>query len=621
MSGRMASAKSTGGGGFVFEAKIAAHYMTLMLSAQSPFATELGLITRIGFQTRPDRWILDDLLLTLADQDGVVHRVALSVKSNVQFSAGKAPQDFVRAAWKQYTRDINPVFDASSDRLGLVTTPLPIKLRKDLNNLLSMAQRRSAADLLVGIPSEPQRKLFESIACPDDLASRHHIKPGEQGQLISLLEFPEFNFESLSSSDENNAVKTCLSLLAKPDQAEALKLWNRIWSIADKYRIVGGSLDLRTLVALLQGFQLQEYPLYRHDWKMLIEGAKDTLESVPNAIGGIHVSRAGLVTELESLVSAKKHVTVLGPSGCGKSAAVKEFVEGQLAGETVLWWHASVFDDVSDYAAFERDLGLQHRLRDLLQNTSSSTPLLVIDGIDRIYQDKAYRTLSALIRNLGYESQDSPWRVILTCQSEEWDRVRKRMAEVNLGNFAWQSFFVRDFQPDKEELSPVWERYPSLQSLFLQDRLRPVLCKPIMLNALAMNAAELQENIAKSWLGESDVIDWFWGNVVRRREPEAIRSEMLMVLGQKQADRLEQDVPEYELPNLEHLSELKKDGLCISRPNDRVTFYHDIYGDWARLRRLLQLEQKAVPFIKQRLESPMWHSYQTLWPTSCGAEC
>lgn len=606
MSDGTTSAKNTGGGGFVFEAKVAAHYMTLMLSAQSPFAPKLDLITKIDFQTKPD-WLFDDLLLTLTDQNGASHRIALSVKSNIQFSGGKAPQDFVHEAWEQYTHDINQVFDASSDHLGLVTTPLPTQLRNNLDSLLAMAQHRPASGLRADKLSQPKKKLFESFACPDDLASRHRIKPGEQGQLISLLEFPGFDFESPSSRDESAVIAVCLSLLAKPDQTEAAKLWDRLWHLADEYRISGGSIELRTLVARLQGFQLQEYPLYRRDWKILIENAKDTLKGVPNAIGGIHVSRAEFVTELESLVSANKHVTVLGSSGCGKSAVVKELVEGQLAGETVLWWHASVFDDVSDYAAFERDLGLQHRLRDLLQNTSSSTPLLVIDGIDRIYQDKAYRTLSALIRNLGYQSQDSPWRVILTCQSEEWDRVRKRLAEVNLDNFAWQSFFVRDFQPDKEDLSPVWEQYPALRSLFLQDRLRPVLCKPIVLNALAMNAAELQEDIAKTWLGESDVIDWFWDNVVRRREPEAIRSEMLMVLGEKQADRLEHDVPERELPNLEHLSELKKDGLCVSRPNDRVTFCHDIYGDWARLRRLMQLEQKAVPFIKQRLKSPMWH--------------
>lgn len=601
MSRQIVNTKSRGGGGFDFETKVAAYYMTLMLSAQSPFAPEFGLITRIDFQTqRP----IDDLLLRLVDTNGIAHGVSLSVKSNMQFSDSKAPQDFVRSAWEQYTGDTTPVFEKLHDRLGLVTTPLPSKLRKDLNALLSMAQRQSTIDQIVSIP---RQRLFESFACPTDLANKCQIRINEQNHILSNFEFPEFDFESPSSQDKNTAINVSLSLLARPDHAEAIKLWDRLCSIADTYRIDGGSLEFRTLIRQLQGFQLRVYPLYQHDWEILIEDSKDTLNGIPCTIGDIHIPRAQLITEFEDFVCNNRYIALLGPSGCGKSAVAKEFAEEQLASQIILWWHASIFNDVPDYAAFESNLGLQHRLRELLPNASSSMPFLIIDGIDQIYKDTAYRALSALIRNLQSQDLDSPWRIVLICQSEEWDRVRKRLAEMNLATFRWQSFVVKDFQPDIENLSPLWDRYPAIKPLFFQDRLRTVLCKPIILNALALNVSELRENTTKAWLGESDIIDWFWNSIVRRSEPAAIRSEVLMALAEKQAELFEHDIPEKDLPNMEYLSDLKRDGLCVSRQHDRITFYHDIYGDWSRLRRLLQLDKKAVPFIKRHLESPIWH--------------
>ena len=612
MAKSIAPPKATGGGGFVYEAKVAAFYMSLMLSGESPFGKESGVITRIDLQTGVDGWLLDDILLTLKDANGLIHKAAISVKSNLQFSANKVPDEFVKLAWQQFLHEGTTVFDSENDLLGLVTLPLSSRLRKQLNELSQKSRKQEPSDLASRLTisrygSGAERDLLASLSCPGDLAQKHGITSNETGKLLARLEFPEFDFDSPSSRDESQAIARCANLLANPDPKQAASLWDRLWNLSDEYRPNNGMLDRRKLISLLQGFQLKEYPFYQHDWEILIDNSRSTIESIPSTIGDICVVRAELLAELRGLVDAHKHLVVLGPSGCGKSAMVKEFAKKQLAGQTVLWWHASLFDDVPDYAAFERNLGLQHRLRDLMQNTSSSMPILVIDGIDRIYQNKAYRILAALIRILDSQSPGNPWRIIVTCQSEEWDRVRKRLLEVNLSSLLWQSFFVKDFQPDTENLSPIWDQYPSLRLLFFQDRLRPVLCKPIVLSALAMNAAELHENITKTWVGESDIIDWFWNSVVRRREPEAVRSEMLMMLGEKQADRLEHDVPERELPNLNYLSDLKQDGLCVSRPYDRITFYHDIYGDWARLRRLVQLGQGAVPLIKQRSESPMWH--------------
>jgi hypothetical protein len=62
---KVAPSKLTGGGGFVFEDKVAAYFLSCLLSGQPPFDPNLGILTRIDFQTRVDGWFLDDLLLTV----------------------------------------------------------------------------------------------------------------------------------------------------------------------------------------------------------------------------------------------------------------------------------------------------------------------------------------------------------------------------------------------------------------------------------------------------------------------------------------------------------------------------------------------------------------------------
>jgi hypothetical protein len=51
---RVASPKSTGGGGFVFEDKACAWLMACMLTGRAPFAVELGKVERLAFQVLPD---------------------------------------------------------------------------------------------------------------------------------------------------------------------------------------------------------------------------------------------------------------------------------------------------------------------------------------------------------------------------------------------------------------------------------------------------------------------------------------------------------------------------------------------------------------------------------------
>lgn len=93
MTAQVAPPKSTGGGGFTFEEDVCAWLLACMLTAEPPFESGSGVPIRLDFQTRPDGWFLDDVLVTTRVGTHL-HRIALSIKSNGQLTAGSAPADF-----------------------------------------------------------------------------------------------------------------------------------------------------------------------------------------------------------------------------------------------------------------------------------------------------------------------------------------------------------------------------------------------------------------------------------------------------------------------------------------------------------------------------------------------
>ncbi len=164
-----ATTKQTGGGGYSYGDKVAAHYMAMMLAGQTPLGEHIGTIHQIKFENKTDGWLLDDLLLLVSGEDGD-SRFALSVKSNQQITSNGFPDDFVSAVWKQWLHKESNVFNRSRDHLGLVVGPLPQNVRTGWHGLLEKAINADPASVLTrlntsGSANDVERQLFQSLSC------------------------------------------------------------------------------------------------------------------------------------------------------------------------------------------------------------------------------------------------------------------------------------------------------------------------------------------------------------------------------------------------------------------------------------------------------------------------
>jgi len=608
MATRVAPTKVTGGGGDFFEDQVGAYFMACLLTETPPLGSSVGVLVSLDFQTKASGWLLDDLLFTLSSSGGE-SRASFSIKSNRQFSQTSAPLDFVETAWEQYLNGAQE-FDLERDFLGLISAPHDAKLKNDLDDLLTLVRAQTPsifADGIgkVGFLSKSKIQLFRSFSCPSHLDQKGTVTPVDTAALLSRIYILEFDFESNNSSSRTNAVESCRSALVSEGLDEAELLWQALVSFAAEMRPRGGHVDMPRLIARLrEKFSLKAYRSHRRDWERLNAHTRQILNAIPDKIGQtVSINRQNELTAIEAKFSDANVVVVLGPSGCGKTVIAKTFLEGVLKSGPALWWDAKSFD-VPDYISFESKFGLTSQLSDILPAVVGEQPTIVIDAIDRIFLESAFANVSILIRIL--QTENSAWRVVITCQPEEWERVQGELARVNISVEHWETLNVKE--PQFIELKPVWTAFPRLQRLAIEPQLESLLLKPKVLDLLANKVRAGEDVPTQSWVGESDLIDWFWNAEVARGPKATLRSNFLQSLGEKQADDLDVVTAVRDVIEVSQgvVDEVIHDRLCVLN-HEQLSFAHELYGDWSRQRILLGKGDQLVKYLKPRLGSPLWN--------------
>ncbi|GAB5546910.1 MAG: hypothetical protein SangKO_066700 [Sandaracinaceae bacterium] len=611
MATKVAPPKSTGGGGFVFEDDVCAWLIASMLVGEPVFGADCGAPVRLDFQTRPDGWFLDDVLVTTA-VGATRHRFALSVKSNVQFTATSAPSDFVAAAWEQWLRLGSTAFDAARDFMGLVTTPLSGAAASSVSGLAEKARVNDPALFAVRIATptwatDDQRSLFSGFACPASLGQA--TTDEDTAHLLQRLRFVQRDFGAAASESQNRALELCRRAVRGQNTVDAQTLWSILREVASELRPYAGSLTLSGLINRLRTrVLLAEYPDHAGDWSTLDSRSTREVGLVRDSIADrVRLSREGQVKAVIDSLKADEQVALLGPSGVGKSALAKAAVERRQNGQRTLWFDAAALDRAADFGAFETSLQLRHPLAELLGSEAGRDPLVVIDGLDRLYSEHSFRSVATLLRAVRGEQPATSWRVLAVCQSQEWPRVLEALQRAGAPITRWSIQEAK--APRLADLQPVRDAVPALGRLFLLPRVGNLLTNLKLLDLVVRRLVGGTKIDASTWVGESSVAEWFWGAEIDRGQDRLARGQFARVLAQAQADQLVAavSVDSLEAGSLGAAQSLTADQLLVQAPGDRLAFAHDLYGDWARLRILLNHRANLAAFLEERYESPLWH--------------
>ncbi|MBE2253178.1 MAG: hypothetical protein IAE78_26840 [Myxococcus sp.] len=604
MASSVAPPKNTGGGGFVFEDDVCSWLLAAMLVGEPVFGVENGPPIRLDFQTRPDGWFLDDVLVTTA-VGAIHHRFALSVKSNAQFTATSAPSDFVEAAWEQWLHIGSNVFDVALDFLGLVTAPLSGAAAGSVSGLTEKARSNDPSLFpsrlaTANWASADERALFATFSCPTSLGQS--TTGVDTTRLLQRLRFIQHDFGAVASESRNRALELCRRAVRSQVIADAQALWSILREIAEELRPQAGSLTLLDLVNRLRArIALGDYPDHAGDWATLDARSAREAGLVRDSIADhVRLPRDEQVAGALQSIAEHPQVALLGSSGVGKSALAKAIFDQRITNrERTLWVDATSLDHVADFGAVESSLHLRHPLSELLASETSREPLIILDGLDRLYADHAFRTVATLLRTAGGGPQATKWRILAVCQSQEWPRVLEGLQRAGAGVPVgrWHTHQAKALRA--ADLRPVRNAVPALARLLLQPQVGSLLTNLKLLDLVVRRLNGGTAIDASGWVGESSVAEWFWNAEIDRGSDRLARGQFARSLAQAQADQLvvSVSVDALEASSLPAAQSLTADQLLVQVPDDRLAFAHDLYGDWARLRVLLNHRGDLAAFL------------------------
>lgn len=602
----IASSKQTGLGGVTYEDKVNAYFMACLFSEAPPFNKDFGLIEKIKLQTRADGWLFDDALLSL-NAAGSEKRIAVSVKSGQQFTTNGIPAELNNLLWQQYLKDQDAVFNADSDSLCLIEPPLSPNLSTDLNTLLNQAYQQEPGDLysrknVAGFTSETRRKIYDSFQCPADLTAKYNVLPQQTDVLLKHFLHHQMDFEAVNSLSEKSTIELCRRILKDKQIDKAISLYETLCRFPREQAPAGGYADREKLIQLLRGqFQLEDFPSYSGDWKKLEQYTKAKLEVILDNIGNrVSFVRDDVVREIDSRFAANKAVIVHGISGGGKSAIGKHLAERKMKDSKVIWLDSSDFEVLS----LENSLGLTNSLKELITHTTTSEAYLIIDGVEKFYTPYQQQRLAALLNTILNQT-DTPWKILLLCPSDNLSWMLEMLHRNNLNPSLFFQLVIENLTD--EEIRQLTDTYPRLSLFLFNDKLRTLLNNLKLLDKLIFNIDTIA--ITKGqYLGETELIDFIWDEDVVKTENGIQKGAFIKILAEKQADSLALSVSgsEFSIAEIAPAGDLVKSNF-IKYQNERFSFTHDLYGDWARYKLLLSMSEKFLSFLElKHLSSPLW---------------
>lgn len=459
MPASVASVELTGGAGFLFEDEVAAFFLAAMLAGSHPYGADLGTIRAVSWQKSGLGWSIDDLLVTfLRPETGIL---ALSIKSDRQVTQTGFPEDFVAAAWEQFTsQDIASPFTQGRDLLALAVGELAGTVRQAWHTLLRDACLGSAEEIANRYSSPGQsnligRRLLQSLV-------RNGGPPtGDTVDFAKHLRLLHFDLRDTGSQAQSLAIWSCQQAIRSGQDDDARRLWQRLVGLAGEYRAAGGWLDVAGVVARLRGdFDLRDRIDDVADWRDLDRHSREAAEQVSLSIGGrVSLVRPDILDDLRAKVATSQSLVLVGDGGTGKSGLARRLVEDRRTFARYLWLNGASLDFES-MTLVERHLGLKTPLSDLLSRCTASHSCLVLDGLE-VFSTRALARAATILAALAPHPAARGWTIVATARPQAVGNVRTTLVRSGIDGSAIATRYID--APSDLECDTVLATSPRLE--------------------------------------------------------------------------------------------------------------------------------------------------------------
>ena len=429
-----ASTELTGGAGFTYEDTVVAYYLAQLLRHERA-AGQSGVVNSVAVQQQGHGNPMDDLVVEF-DDVGTKRILELQIKRSVTISGAKSNQEFRGIITAAAKTQALASFTRGADKNGFVVEHAAPDTLRTLKRLIDWSVVSTT-----GVEFE-ERFFPTGAAAKAEHDLRAALKPiigaaNADEEVNFYKHFVAFRVDGLEEGGllRTEVVNRLRELIAINEDGQDVLLFDRLCRIAREGAEKATKWIRASLMAQLRGaIRLNVIPYLADDINRLNAYSLEALNVVSEKVDDFHVEREGLQQNVATQLAQHRVVSIGGLPGCGKSAVLKRFAQKASTTGPILFLKNDRISGTG-WTTFVASLGLAHTevVQLLHEIGSAGTPILFIDGIDRIRPDQ-HGVIVDLVTAIHSDPSLGHWKVLVSSRDQGLEAFR-----------AWFPRAMRDF--------------------------------------------------------------------------------------------------------------------------------------------------------------------------------
>ena len=572
-----------GGGGTNFEQLVQTAFLTTLIIHGNAPCLDSGELSEVALQVTNRGYETDDFMVTAKSASGE-HRVLIQVKHDISFTVGNGIfKEVINAFWKDYNN--TSIFDKSKDKLIIVKNGLTKDERNHLKSLFNWAKNHATeADFITEVNRIRGKKdrldVFREVL--KEANNNTYLTDKELWEFLKCVDVLEYDFLNEGSIDKTYFLNLIKLSKNKKSAATEKEIWDSIFAYAATLNPNGGSVTLESIrdKDFFQHFDNTHLTSYFKAVEKLKSDSNEILRPIKTYIGKgenkFHLQRSELREKILVGLSNFQLTIVTGKPGVGKSAEIKEILEKDYPNASVFVFRADQFNE-STLANVFSSQGVNETIQDIFSCISLiPEKIIFVDSLEKLLEadpECAFKQLLALLK------EHPEIKLIASSRKYAIDLITLKFG-IDKDNIC-----IIDIPTlNEEELKFVAEKFPQLNSVLKNDKVKKLLQSPKYLDFSILAISKTNDDYANVSLTEFK--DKLWNSLVvdstnTKNGLPIKREEAFKEIAVKRAREMKL-FTKPDKSDAEAIACLENDEIVFQENNNRkYSPTHDILEDWA----------------------------------------